>query len=29
VLSKVGFAETERSEVDAVHGTTVFATIRL
>jgi ribosomal-protein-alanine N-acetyltransferase len=29
VLVKVGFTETDRTEVDAVHGTTVFATIRL
>jgi ribosomal-protein-alanine N-acetyltransferase len=26
VLAKVGFVETEREEVDAVHGTTLFAT---
>jgi len=26
VLAKVGFTETERTEVDAVHGTTLFAT---
>jgi RimJ/RimL family protein N-acetyltransferase len=29
VLAKVGFTETERQEVDAVHGTTLFATRRL
>ena len=29
VLAKVGFTETERKEVDAVHGTTLFATRRL
>jgi [ribosomal protein S5]-alanine N-acetyltransferase len=29
VLAKVGFAETERKEVDAVHGTTLFTTRRL
>ena len=29
VLAKVGFTETERKEVDAVYGTTLFATIRL
>jgi ribosomal-protein-alanine N-acetyltransferase len=29
VLAKVGFTETERREVDAVHGTTLFATRRL
>jgi RimJ/RimL family protein N-acetyltransferase len=29
VLAKVGFTETERKEVDAVHGTTLFTTIRL
>ncbi|WP_372729422.1 GNAT family N-acetyltransferase [Nocardioides sp.] len=26
VLAKIGFTETERREVDAVHGTTLFAT---
>ena len=29
VLAKVGFTETERKDVDAVHGTTLFATRRL
>lgn len=29
VLAKVGFTETGRKEVDAVHGTTLFATKRL
>lgn len=29
VLAKVGFIETEREEVDAVHGTTLFTTRRL
>ena len=29
VLAKVGFTETERKEVDAVHGTTLFTTKRL
>jgi ribosomal-protein-alanine N-acetyltransferase len=29
VLAKVGFTETERREVDAVYGTTVFATRRI
>ncbi len=29
VLAKVGFDETERKEVDAVHGTTLFTTRRL
>jgi RimJ/RimL family protein N-acetyltransferase len=29
VLSKLGFTETEQNEVDAVHGTTLFTTIRL
>ncbi len=29
VLAKVGFAETERREVDAVYGTTLFTTRRL
>lgn len=29
VLSKVGFTETGRKEVDAVHGTMLFTTIRL
>ena len=29
VLAKVGFTETERVEVDAVHGTTLFTTRRL
>jgi len=29
VLAKVGFTETGRKEVDAVHGTTLFATRRL
>src|ERR1700754_869048 len=29
VLAKLGFAETERKEVDAVHGTTLFTTRRL
>ena len=29
VLAKVGFTETERRELDAVHGTTLFATRRL
>jgi [ribosomal protein S5]-alanine N-acetyltransferase len=29
VLTKVGFTETERKEPDAVHGTTLFVTIRL
>ena len=29
VLAKVGFIETERTEVDAVHGTTLFTTRRL
>ena len=29
VLAKVGFTETERTEVDAVHGTTLFTTRRL
>lgn len=29
VLAKVGFTETERNEVDAVYGTTLFATRRL
>lgn len=28
-LAKVGFTETDRTEVDAVHGTTLFATRRL
>jgi ribosomal-protein-alanine N-acetyltransferase len=29
VLAKLGFTETGRKEVDAVHGTTLFMTIRL
>jgi ribosomal-protein-alanine N-acetyltransferase len=29
VLAKVGFTETERKEVDALRGTTLFTTIRL
>ena len=29
VLAKVGFSETERKEVDAVHGTTLYATRQL
>jgi [ribosomal protein S5]-alanine N-acetyltransferase len=29
VLAKVGFTETERKEVDAVHGTTLFTTRHL
>jgi ribosomal-protein-alanine N-acetyltransferase len=29
VLAKLGFTETERKEVDAVHGTTLFTTRRL
>ncbi|WP_255526502.1 GNAT family N-acetyltransferase [Nocardia sp. XZ_19_385] len=29
VLAKVGFEETERTEVHAVHGTTLFTTRRL
>ena len=29
VLAKVGFTETERTEVDTVHGTTLFTTRRL
>ena len=29
VLAKVGFTETERKEVDPVHGTTLFTTRRL
>ena len=29
VLAKIGFTETERTEVDAVHGTTLFTTRRL
>ena len=29
VLAKVGFTETERTEVDPVHGTTLFVTRRL
>jgi ribosomal-protein-alanine N-acetyltransferase len=29
VLAKLGFAETERREVDAVHGTTLFTTRQL
>jgi ribosomal-protein-alanine N-acetyltransferase len=29
VLAKVGFTETERKEVDAVYGTTIFTTRRL
>ncbi|WP_267713888.1 GNAT family N-acetyltransferase [Streptomyces sp. CoH17] len=29
VLAKVGFTETDRKEVHAVHGTTLFATMRL
>ena len=29
VLAKVGFTETERTEVDAAHGTTLFTTRRL
>jgi len=29
VLAKIGFTETERQEVDAVHGTTLFTTRRL
>jgi RimJ/RimL family protein N-acetyltransferase len=29
VLAKLGFTETERQEVDAVHGTTLFTTRRL
>jgi ribosomal-protein-alanine N-acetyltransferase len=29
VLAKLGFTETERKEVDAVHGTTLWATRRL
>ncbi len=29
VLAKVGFTETERAEVDPVHGTTLFTTRRL
>jgi len=29
VLAKVGFTETDRREVDPVHGTTLFATRRL
>jgi ribosomal-protein-alanine N-acetyltransferase len=28
-LAKIGFTETERTDVDAVHGTTLFTTIRL
>jgi RimJ/RimL family protein N-acetyltransferase len=28
-LAKIGFIETERTEVDEVHGTTLFTTIRL
>ena len=29
VLAKVGFAETGRTDVDVVHGTTLFTTRRL
>jgi RimJ/RimL family protein N-acetyltransferase len=29
VLTKVGFTETERKELDAAYGTTLFVTIRL
>jgi RimJ/RimL family protein N-acetyltransferase len=29
VLAKVGFTQTKREEVDAVHGTTLFTTRRL
>jgi ribosomal-protein-alanine N-acetyltransferase len=29
VLAKLGFTETERKEVDAIHGTTLFTTRRL
>jgi hypothetical protein len=29
VLAKVGFTETDRKEVDAVHGILLFATRRL
>lgn len=29
VLEKLGFTETERTEVDAVHGTKLFTTLRL
>ncbi len=29
VLAKLGFTETERTEVDAVHGTMLFTMIRL
>jgi [ribosomal protein S5]-alanine N-acetyltransferase len=29
VLAKLGFTETERKEVDAVYGTTLFTTKRL
>ncbi len=29
VLAKIGFTETERKEVDAVHGTTLFLMRRL
>jgi len=29
VLAKLGFTETEQQEVDAVHGTTLFTTIKL
>ena len=29
VLAKVGFTETDRTEVDPVHGTTLFTTLRL
>ncbi|GAB2537654.1 GNAT family N-acetyltransferase [Nocardia heshunensis] len=29
VLAKVGFTETERTELDAVHGTTLFTTRQL
>jgi hypothetical protein len=29
VLAKVGFTETERKEVDAVYGTTLFTTRQL
>jgi ribosomal-protein-alanine N-acetyltransferase len=29
VLAKVGFSETDRKDVDAVHGTTLFTTLRL
>jgi ribosomal-protein-alanine N-acetyltransferase len=29
VLAKLGFTETDRSEVDAVHGTNLFTSVRL